>query len=152
MSRSFHSVYGQCENEVSQSRSNTKQNIKQVFVERKLWQYIIGIIALGISTFVAVYCIQYVTDYKSTYNRLQKMYEQILNDPTLSPVQKQTLKENHPFRTYMSDNVINGYNAKCIGLIIVSIIALIVDIIVLFFFGKKVKFVVQQKLLNYYHS
>jgi Ca2+/Na+ antiporter len=152
MSASFHKKLGKSKLDRIQSISDTRHKVKQVFVERKLWQYIIGIIVLGLSTFAAVYCIQYVTDYKSTYNRLQIMYERILNEPTLSQVQKQKLTENHPFRTYMSDNVINGYSAKCIGLIIVAIIAFIADLIVLYFFGKKVKFVVQQKLLNYYHS
>jgi len=137
--RLFGEQYTLIKNQPNEIQAKSQHQVKQEIKKYAIWKYVIAIVLVGLLTYSAVFCIQFVTDYKSTYNRLKIMYERILDEPTLSQIQKQKLTENHPFRPYLQKDIINGYSALCIGLILSTIVALGINVYILFAVIKNIR-------------
>lgn len=135
--KSFHNLFGESEEQTTMKTHETIQNIKQTVSRFPFTTFFLPIIIVILLIVAAAYCIKYVTEYKAEFNRLKAMYNRILNEPTLSQQQKQKLIQNHPFQKYLAAAVSNGYNSKCIGLIVVACLCFIVIIYLLYIISKQ---------------
>lgn len=135
--KSFHSVFGDSEEQTTLKTHETIQNVKQTISRLQFTTFFLPIIIVILLIVAAAYCIKYVREYKATFNRLRTMYNRIEIEPTLSQTQKQTLMQNHPFQQYLANEVSNGYNSKSIGLIVLACLCFLINFFLLYIITKK---------------
>lgn len=117
-SADFHRMYGLSQQMKQEKRRKTTQYFTEVWSSLRLGTLSLAIIILIVLVIAIVYSVEFVVQYKSEYNRLKQIYDKIDYLPNLRPEQIEKVKKNHPFYQYLTNNVINGYSSKCIGLLV----------------------------------